>query len=120
MRSGESGGFYVHFPAGSAENYGLNLDLEGLVFLDKRTVDQEFVILARIEGDPSRKYERQHLRIVVKGAQIAIFLDEQISFLVEDEALVSGNFNLGVANYGSLPLRVHVDNIKIWDISDLP
>ncbi len=118
----EGSGFYVHFPVGVGppDRYGVEIDSDGLMFLEKETVDQEFLILARIEGDPNRKNERQHLRIVVKGTHIAVFLGEQIAFLVEDEALGSDKVSLGVTNNGSLPLRVHVDNLKLWDISNLP
>lgn len=120
--SEEEGGFYVHFPVGTGppERYGVEIDLDRLVFLEKETTNREFIILARVESDLNWSLEHQHLQIVVKGMRIAVFVGEDVAFLVEAEALGSDKVSLGVINNGSLPLTVSVDNLKIWDISDLP
>ena len=70
-------------------------------------------------------YETNHLQIIAKGPQIAVAVNGEWATLVTDPyyttQMEKGRIRLKVNNEdGGTPLRAHFDNLKIWDISDLP
>ncbi|RMD66795.1 DUF1565 domain-containing protein, partial [Candidatus Parcubacteria bacterium] len=81
--------------------------------------------LGRAEGPPIKGgFETNHLQIIAKGPQIAVFVNGEPVTLVYDPDFSStfekGLFDLVVCTpNGKSTLRVHFDNLKIWDISNL-
>ena len=69
-----------------------------------------------------RGLETNHLQIIAQGPQIAVYVNGEPSWFVYDESLSTGRINLRVykgMTDSDTPLRVHFDNLKVWDISDL-
>lgn len=67
--------------------------------------------------------ETNHLQIIVKGAEIAVALNGEWQILATDLYYTTGEgrrMRLEVLNSGASPLEVRWDNLKIWDITDLP
>jgi len=59
------------------------------------------------------------LRIIAQGPWIAVYVNGELLCFAYDESLSRGMITLGVSNFADTPLRVHFDNLKMWDISDL-
>jgi len=60
------------------------------------------------------------LTIIAQGPQIAIYMNGEPLCFVRDESLKKGTILLAATNEtNDTPLRVHFDNLKVWDISDL-
>jgi len=87
----------------------------------RRRVNTEGVYLCDIDGDAIKwGYETNHLQIIAKGPQIALYVNGEPLCLVYDETLSTGRIELrACCGHDDTPLRVHFDNFKIWDISDL-
>ncbi|GEM_PF-3561334 len=116
----ESGFFYFHFRIGQDGHYGVNLTPNGSGGLDKYTAGEERpAILAEFTNAPVDAGSGNQLQVIAHGSQFAVFLNNQLLAFIEDRTLHRGGFVLGIANSGNLPLRMQIDNVKIWDISDL-
>ncbi len=67
-----------------------------------------------------RGFETNHLTIIAQGPQIAVYVNGEPLWFVDDESSSGGTISLGVENQTEdTTLRVHFDNLKVWDISDL-
>jgi hypothetical protein len=65
-------------------------------------------------------YEANHLTIIAQGPQIAFYVNGEPVWLIYDESVSRGRFQLLLENAETdAPLRVHFDNLNVWDISDL-
>jgi hypothetical protein len=60
-------------------------------------------------------FETNHLQIIAKGSRIAVYVNGELLWLVEDDVLRKGVFRLRGRNG-----RVEFDNFKVWDIANLP
>jgi predicted Ser/Thr protein kinase len=60
------------------------------------------------------------LMIIAQGPWIAVYGNGEPLWLVYDESLSRGGVLLGVSNAAADTLRAHFDNLKVWDITDLP
>lgn len=59
-----------------------------------------------------------HLQLIVKGSQMAVFVNKKLAVLAEDpEPLGKGPIALTACNVNDLPLRVQWDNLRVWDLS---
>jgi hypothetical protein len=63
-------------------------------------------------------YETNHLQIVVKGSQIAVFVNGKAGGFATDP-LDGGRIAFSVCNFADTSLEARWDNLKIWDITDL-
>jgi len=61
-----------------------------------------------------------HLTIIAQGPRIAVYVNGEPLWFVYDESSSRGMIIPGVGNSADTPLQVHFDNLKVWDISDLP
>jgi hypothetical protein len=67
-----------------------------------------------------RGYESNHLQIVVKGPQIAVFVNGKVGgFVTDSRPFDRGRVAFTVCNFGDTPLEARWDNLKIWNIADL-
>jgi hypothetical protein len=69
--------------------------------------------------------EWNHMVFIVRSAVIAVYANGMPIVYVEDKAFSekfkTGTFSLSVCNNtGNVPVETRWDNLKIWDISDLP
>jgi hypothetical protein len=67
--------------------------------------------------------ETNHLQIIVKGAEIAVAINGEWQVLATDLHYTTDEgrrTRFDVVNSGTSPLEVRWDNLKIWDITDLP
>jgi serine/threonine protein kinase len=67
--------------------------------------------------------ETNHLQVIVKGPEIAIALNGEWQILATDLYYTTDEgrrMRFEVLNSGTAPLEVLWDNLKIWDITDLP
>jgi hypothetical protein len=64
--------------------------------------------------------ETNHLQIIAQGPQIAVYLNEEPLWFLYDESLNTGKIMLRTKTLTNTPFRAHFDNLKVWDISDLP
>jgi hypothetical protein len=81
--------------------------------------------LAYMRGLPVKGgFETNHLLIVAVGLQVALYVSGEPALFATDpnfdERYKSGPFELVVCNFADTPLEVRWDNLRIWDISDLP
>jgi len=60
------------------------------------------------------------LAIIAQGPWIAVYVNGELLCFAYDESLSRGVIALGISNFADAPLRVHFDNFKVWDITDLP
>ncbi|MBL6980949.1 MAG: protein kinase [Anaerolineales bacterium] len=63
-------------------------------------------------------FGKNKLLIVAMGPKIAVYLNEEPIWFAMDDSSTEGGFGLGVENDGRDPLRVHFENIKVWDLTD--
>ena len=63
-------------------------------------------------------YETNHLQIVVKGSQIAVFVNGKAGGFATDP-LDGGRIAFSVCNFADTSLEARWDNLQIWDITDL-
>lgn len=76
-----------------------------------------------IEVSPAQLTDTDHLQIIAKGPKFAILLNGVPVTFAEDsnsQWFKQGILEMEICNFGEEPLRVQFDNLKIWDISDLP
>jgi serine/threonine protein kinase len=67
--------------------------------------------------------ETNHLQIIAKGSEIAIAINGEWQVLATDlyyTADAGRRIRLEVLNSAASPLEVRWDNLKLWDITDLP
>jgi hypothetical protein len=67
--------------------------------------------------------ETNRLQIILKGTEIAVAINGKWQVLATDLYYTTDagrRMRLEVINSGALPLEVRWDNLKIWDITDLP
>jgi len=132
VTSGESGGWYVlvRDSSGTAQepvgaSYGVGVYLDGMVGLWKN-VSGTHVGLVQGEYFHTLTFIKQglstnHLTIIAQGPQIAIYVNEEPVWFVQDESSSRGLVHLGLNNgTPNTVLRVRFDNLKVWDISALP
>jgi serine/threonine-protein kinase len=67
--------------------------------------------------------EANRLQVIVKGGEIAVAINGEWQVLATDLYYTTEEGRrprIEVYNSGASPLEVHWDNIKIWDITDIP
>jgi hypothetical protein len=103
--------------APSPFRYHINVDSVGLViFADTGA----YTDLFNLQGAPVRPApETNHLLVIAKGPNIALYVNGEPVTVVHDTTLSSGIVSLGI-HAGDQETEVHFDNFKIWDISALP
>jgi len=136
--AGDEGSWQVHFRGWSdsaadqdgqyvvmvGPNGWLNLvRFEGVPSV-KPPVAQDFKLGQRRGRLMKRGDEANHLQIVARGPQIAVYMNG-VPVLYTEDAGYTGRFKSGwvslvVCNSGDVPMRAHWDNLKVWDISNLP
>jgi tRNA A-37 threonylcarbamoyl transferase component Bud32 len=122
--SGERGHWDVGFRQSESDNSSYWMDLlpDGGFELHK-TVNGDGVSLVQYQ-DPSILKQgfgtTNHLTIIAQGPRIVVYVNGELLCFAYDESLSEGRITLGVSNRADTPLRVHFDNLRIWDIADLP
>lgn len=64
-------------------------------------------------------YETNQVMAILKGNQLAFYINGQPAGLVTDDTFSKGTIGLAAGTSSDTPLEVHYDNLKVWDISDL-
>ncbi len=111
----------VNFRAGQqGTGYGLSIANGYLKIL--RSDSQQTVNLSPQEGyRVHRPADGNHVQIIAKGSRIAISANgEPIALVIDPQPLQGGGVSLVVCNHSSTQVEARFDNLKIWDISDLP
>lgn len=67
-------------------------------------------------------YDVNRLTIVARGPRIAIYVNQEPVWLIEDSSISKGGFTLGVENMSATGklLQAQFDNLRIWDIASVP
>jgi hypothetical protein len=112
-----SGMFYVHFRARAKDVNSVTLTTDRVTEVGTETREKT-ATLATFRGDPV-KSGANHLRIIARRPQIAVYVNGQPLFVGQDYSPDRGPVILGIANAGKVPLEVHLDNLQVWDISKL-
>jgi tRNA A-37 threonylcarbamoyl transferase component Bud32 len=104
--------------------YDLSFDQSGVLALDRQLGDQR-TELAEHQGSPLAGIsETNHIVIVARGPQIAVYANGAPVLYVEDKEYVeqsSGVITILACNRrGDEPLEVRWDNLRVWNIRDLP
>jgi hypothetical protein len=81
--------------------------------------------IARSEGKQvNNGMEWNHMLLIVRGAKISVYANGTPVLFTEDkyfsEKFKTGTFSLNVCNTGNIPVEIRWDNLKLWDISNLP
>jgi hypothetical protein len=101
--------------------YGIEGRLEeNTVFLRKWDfIDQTALKLLPVSATTLMKsgYETSHLMAILKGNQMALYLNGQPVGLGSDDTWSSGTIGLAAISKTDTPLEVRFDNLKVWDIS---
>jgi len=62
-----------------------------------------------------------HLTIIAQSPRIAVYMNREPLWFVHDESSSRGRISLAVhSGVDKTTLRVYFDNLKVWDITDLP
>jgi len=92
----------------------------GSLEVHKIAEEGEGRLLAEHQGAPLKSDEEtNHLQIIAKGPQVAFYVNGEPVGLVYDESFSKGTIGFLVCTHTDSPLRVHFDNLKVWDISGL-
>lgn len=124
--SGETGSWMVIFRnwEGSLDKptpgfYGIYGSPSGDLFLRKFISGDPAEDLLTPEPVLKPGYETNHLMVMAKGHQIALYVNGEPGGLGYDDSLSRGTIGLTAGTDSGTPLEVHFDNLKVWDISDL-
>ena len=133
--SGDNGVWQIHFrksgqriDAGgwvTASNYSIFRGTVGNITIvrnDNRNMTN-LPLQTNAEVPLAHFTDTDHLQIIAKGPQFAILLNGVPVTFTEDpnsQWFKKGILEMEVCNLGEESLRVQFDNLKIWDISDLP
>jgi hypothetical protein len=119
--SGDSEHWDVFFRRTDASTYAAMFSLpRDLALMRMVTEPREDTDLATHHGPPiNGGYGTNHLQIIAKGSQMAVYANREPLWLVEDDAAERGQIVLGGCSHSDTPLHIRYDNLKIWDISDL-
>ncbi len=120
LKATDPGGWGFIFreqPFPQSFRYHINFNSSGLsLFLDTGSYTDLFYL----QGTPVQPApETNHLLVIAKGPNIAIYVNGEPVTVVSDSTLSSGIVSLGI-HAGEQETEVRFDNFKIWDISDLP
>lgn len=126
----QNGNWHVNFrqwydPATDVDGkYEVRVLQEGAVELGRYATDEGLILMAQLQGLPALSGpETNRLQIVAVGPQIALYVNGAPALYINDpgytERFKAGRIKLLVCHKGVTPLRVHYDNLKVWDISDL-
>ncbi|MFQ6101234.1 MAG: protein kinase [Anaerolineae bacterium] len=116
--SGEMGDWQVKFREGDEGYYVVLLSSEG--YLDLWKSEAEEVKLFTLRGPPiGSGDETNRLQVMAKGPWIALYLNGEPIYLAYDETFSTDGIDLTLCNHGANPVRVHFDNFRVWDITDL-
>ncbi len=120
LKATDPGGWGFIFreqPFPQSFRYHINFNSNGLsLFLSK----DSYTDLFYLQGAPVKPApETNHLLVIAKGPNIAIYVNGEPVTVVSDATLSSGIVSLGI-HAGEQETEVRFDNFKIWDISDLP
>jgi predicted Ser/Thr protein kinase len=119
--SGDSDHWDVFFRRTDASTYAAMFSLShDLTLMKMVTEPQEDTGLATHHGPPiSGGSETNHLQIIARGPQMAVYVNGEPLWLVADTAASRGQIVLGGCSHSDIPLHIRYDNLRIWDISDL-
>ncbi|MBN1937914.1 MAG: protein kinase [Anaerolineae bacterium] len=67
----------------------------------------------------SQGFATNRLTLVVRGTRIAVYTNGEPAWIAEDTSSDQGKIQLGVCSSDASLLKVHFDDLKLWDISDL-
>jgi photosystem II stability/assembly factor-like uncharacterized protein len=70
-------------------------------------------------GQPPEANQTSQLRIIAQGSDIAIYVNDELLWFVQDDSVSHGSIVLGGCKNDPEPLQVSYDNLNIWEISDL-
>jgi len=81
--------------------------------------------VARSTGNAIKSgVESNHMTLIVRGERIGVYANGTPVLYTEDkhfsEKFKTGIFSLSVCNTGTVPVEIRWDNLKLWDISNLP
>lgn len=113
----QDGDWQVHV----RNEYAISIELGGMVILGGNE-QGEAVSLFKYQGPFIRGgVQADHLQIIARGPQLAVFVNGQLAGYLEDpQRAREGDISFAVCSPGDAPLRAQWDDLKIWDISDLP
>jgi hypothetical protein len=132
--SGEWGGWDVLFrespptreqPVGGAV-YFVSFSPGGAFDLHKNIIDEDPLIQISLAQGYVPTFEQgtgtNRLTVIVQGPRIMLYVNGEPLRSVYDEPSGRGKIALGfgACNSADTPLRMHFDNLKVWDITDLP
>lgn len=120
LKATDPGGWGFIFreqPFPQSFRYHINFNSSGLsLFLDTGSYTDLFYL----QGTPVQPAPgTNHLLVIAKGPNIAIYVNGELVTVVNDTTLSSGTVSLGI-HAGEQETEVRFDNFKIWDVSDLP
>lgn len=131
--SGERGDWQVHLRDGREQTlateasggYAVSISSDGSVNISRyetRNESGETSSLFDARGSfVKRGFETNHLQIIARGAQIAVLVNGQlVAFATDPDPFERGTVGLVVCNVGDVPLEARWDNLRLWDISNLP
>lgn len=120
LKATDPGGWGFIFreqPFPQSFRYHINFNSKGMSL----TLDTgSYTDLFYLQGAPVQPApETNHLLVIAKGPNIAIYVNGEPVTVVSDSTLSSGIVSLGI-HAGEQETEVRFDNFKIWNISDLP
>lgn len=118
---GGHGDMQVQFRQAPNVGYAAVIQQDGYLTLLRNDSGQNVNLLQQNGVTLHRPSDGNHLQIIAQGARIALSANGKPLALVSDPSpLQGGGISLTVCNKSSTQTQVRFDNIKIWDISDLP
>jgi TIR domain len=101
--------------------YAIAIEQDGNLTILRSESQQTVNLLSHQGFKVHRPADGNHVQIIVKGARIAVSANgELIALVIDPQPLQGGSVSLEVCNKSSTQVAGRFDNIKIWDISDLP
>jgi hypothetical protein len=122
--SGTQGGLQIQFHRNEIGLYSVNMDKRGDTWIGKCAKTSCGAITEYSGYPPFDETKWNHFTIVVRIPKMAVFANGIPIMYVEDtkatQEFETGKFSLTVCNFGGSPMEIRWDNLKIWDISNLP
>lgn len=115
-----TGTFTTIFRQDGASHYGVNISPAG-IFQFHKNVEGEHVPLSETESSISSFVAGaeglNHLTLVARGYQMAVYVNHEPVMILADFSSSQGLISFGVCDGD--PLQVEIDNVKVWDVSDV-
>ena len=105
--------------------YALDMNINSTFITFQKCISGTCEDVARYsDNQVKRGKEWNHMILIARSARVAVYANGIPLLYAEDkhfsEEFKMGTFSLSVCSVGDVPMEIRWDNLKLWDISNLP